>query len=96
MFGWMFVNYKAVIAMAIAVLSSIVVPLILSGSAFVLSTNQTKANVQEHSGRISKLELVVYRMDAKFDLIQNSLKIIEERNYQELKESRQKRRDEKQ
>lgn len=93
-------NYKAVIALTAAAIAIIVAnilsPFFTAGATFILSTSTTKATVIEHTGKIQKLETAVYGMDAKFDLIQKSLSIIEDRNYQELKEARQRRQAEKQ
>lgn len=92
-------HYKAVIAICGAIIAALVTylvsPSIAVVAGFVLSTTQTKATVQEHIVKIQKLESAVYGIDGKFDLIQKSLKIMEERNYQELKEARQRRRSEK-
>lgn len=95
MLSWIISNYKAAIALfgaAVAlIVGYIISPFFTAAVGFILTTTQTKATVMEHSAKLSKLESVIYGMDAKFDLIQNSLKVIEERNYQELKEARQRR-----
>lgn len=95
MFIWILSNYKAVIAFAgalvFAAVTYVISPFFAAGATFVVSTTQLKASVVDHTDRIDRIERVVYGMDAKFDLIQSSLKIIEERSYQELKEARQKR-----
>lgn len=99
MIAWIITNYKAVIALMTAtvalIVGYIISPFFTAGAAFLLSTSQTRAAVIDHTSKITKLEQVVYAMDAKFDLIQKSLNIIEERNYQELKEARQRRQAEK-
>ena len=99
MLSWIISNYRAAIALFGAVIALIVgyiiSPFFTAAVGFILTTTQTKATVMEHSAKLSKLETILYGMDAKFDLIKKSLNIIEERNYQELKEARQRRQAEK-
>ena len=80
-------NYRAVLAF-ITVLG---VPMVLASWGFILSTSQTNAKIPMHEARIVKLEQNSYAISAQYELISKSLIIIQNREYEELKQARQER-----
>lgn len=80
-------NYKAVIAF----ITVLFVPLMLTMWSFIISTSQTNAKTPMMESRIVKLEQNSYAISAQYELISKSLIIIQNREYEELKQARQER-----
>lgn len=86
---FLFRHYKATVAIMGAVLTIIIVPMAMSTWGFILSTSRTNASVPKIEERVVQLENTSYRIDERFRFIQDALKLIQEREYQELKRARQ-------
>lgn len=79
-------------AKAIAILVTVlVVPMIMSSLGFVMTTSQTNAKTPMLEARIVKLEQNSYSISAQYKMIQDSLILIQNREYEELKHARQER-----
>ena len=91
MLKWMIEHYKASIAIFGAVVTIVFVPAFTSSWGFILSTSKTNASVPILEERIIKLEKEGYSNTERFKFIQRALEIIQERDYNELKEARKQR-----
>ena len=80
-------NWKAVVGL----ITMLAVPMILASWGFILSTSQTNARTPLLESRIVKLEQNSYAISAQYELISKSLIIIQNREYEELKQARQER-----
>lgn len=80
-------NWKAVVGLV----TMLLVPMILASWGFILSTSQTNAKAPLLEARIVKLEQNSYAISAQYELISKSLIIIQNREYEELKQARQER-----
>lgn len=89
MLSWMITNYKAVIGYMTAALTVIAIPIWIAAGAFIFRTEVTNATVPRHEERITKLERSGYATEALVVEIRESLRRIEDREYQELKLARQ-------
>jgi len=87
MVALVFKNWKAVVGL----ITMLVVPMILASWGFILSTSQTNARTPLLESRIVKLEQNSYAISAQYELISKSLIIIQNREYEELKQARQER-----
>lgn len=89
---WIRKNYKWVIAVSGAVSGGIITyvisPSVATVMAVMLNVKQIQASDVTQERRIERLEEVSYKMDARFELIQQSLKTIENREYQALRQAR--------
>lgn len=82
-------NYKAVIAF----ITVLFVPLMLTMWSFIISTSQTNAKTPMMESRIMKLEQNSYTISAQYEMIQKSLTIIENRDYEERTQRRTKNKE---
>lgn len=80
-------NWKAVVGL----ITMLLVPMMLASWGFILSTSQTNAKAPLLESRIVKLEQNSYAISAQYKMIQESLIIIQNREYEELKQARQER-----
>jgi len=80
-------NPKAVIMF----FTALAVPMVMSSLGFVMTTSQTNAKIPMHEARIVKLEQNSYSISAQYKMIQDSLILIQNREYEELKHARQER-----
>ena len=80
-------NWKAIVGL----ITMLVVPMILASWGFILSTSQTNARTPLLESRIVKLEQNSYAISAQYELISKSLIILQNREYEELKQARQER-----
>jgi len=80
-------NWKAVVGLV----TMLLVPMMLASWGFILSTSQTNAKIPMHEARIVKLEQNSYSISAQYKMIQESLTLIQNREYEELKQARQER-----
>jgi ABC-type siderophore export system fused ATPase/permease subunit len=65
-------NYKAVLAF----ITMLVVPMVLASWGFLLTTSQTNAKMPMIETRVQALEQVSYRLDERYQFIQEALKEI--------------------
>ena len=84
-------HYKATIAIFTAFVTVVISPFLVGAWSFIVTTSKTNASVPALEARIVNLESVNYRMDERFKFIQRSLEVIQERDYKELKQAREKR-----
>lgn len=91
MIAFLFKNYKATIAFISLGLTAILIPGIVFILNFFTDIKSTQANVKLHDAKIVRIEEAVYRTDEKFIAIKKSLERLEDREYQELKQARQSR-----
>lgn len=86
---FLFKHYKATVAIGGAILTMIIAPLAMTTWGFIMTTSKTNAHVPKIEERVMQLENTTYRIDERFRFIQDALKMIQEREYQELKRARQ-------
>jgi ABC-type siderophore export system fused ATPase/permease subunit len=65
-------NYKATLAF----ITMLVVPMVLASWGFLLTTSQTNAKMPMIETRVQALEQVSYRLDERYQFIQEALKEI--------------------
>lgn len=85
MIMFLFRNYKAVIALSIALIG----PMMLASWGFLLTTSKTNATIPLHEARILALEQTNYRMDERWKFVQKSLQVIQDREIEQLKKASQ-------
>ena len=91
MLKWIIEHYKASIAIFGAAITIVIIPAFTSSWGFILSTSKTNASVPVLEERIMVLEKESYSNTERFKFIQRALEIIQERDYNELKEARKQR-----
>lgn len=90
--SWMVFNYKKTIAISTAILTTVILPVWFWAFSLVLDLRQSQANdrmqtemITSHTKEISEMK---GEIRAELTGIKSFLKMISEREYQELKEAR--------
>lgn len=95
MIAWILRHPKTFFALVSGSITVIIAPAILGAWGFFLTTSKTNATVPENSKMIQelKLEWAADRAvnNERWRIVTESLKIIQDREYNELKEARQRR-----
>ena len=85
---WILKHFKIVIVMISTIVTGIILPLTYWWFGVILDLRESQANDHKQDDRILRLESVTYKMDGRFELIQKSLQVIQDREFKELLEAR--------
>lgn len=81
-------HFKLFVILVSTIVTGIILPVTYWWFGVVLDLREAQARDHDQNDRILKLESVSYRMDGRFELIQKSLQIIQDREFKELLEAR--------